>query len=42
MVREWLLITRRGAEATKQEGGEVKFYPYKNGGGGGRKSFSHA
>ena len=21
MVREWLLITRRGAEATKQEGG---------------------
>ena len=38
-LRDWSLITGRGG-ATKREGGHVKFYPYKKGGGGG-KSFSH-
>ena len=31
MVRDWLLITGRGA--TTREGGHVKFYPYEKGGG---------
>ena len=35
--RDWSLITGRGA--TKQQGGHVKFFPYKKGAG---KSFSCA
>ena len=37
IFRDWSLIAGRGA--TKREGGHVKFYPMKRGGG---KSFSHA
>ena len=37
-IGDWSLITGRGA--TKWQGGQVKFYPYKKGGGG--KSFSCA
>ena len=39
--RDWSLITGRGGGGgTKREvGGQVKFYPYKKGGGG--ISFSH-
>ena len=36
-LRDWSLTT--GGGATKREGGHVKFYPYKK--GGGTKSFSH-
>ena len=40
IVRDWSLITGRGA--TKREGGgHVKFYPYEKG-GGGKQRFSHA
>ena len=42
MLRDWSLITGRGVGwATKRKGGgaHVKFYPYENGGGGG-KSFT--
>ena len=37
-LRDWSLMTGRGG-ATKWEGGHVRFYPYKKGGG---KRFSHA
>ena len=41
-IRDWSLITGRGGGgATKREGGHVKFYPYKKGGGDGN-SFGHA
>ena len=40
-VRVWSLFTGRGLKNEKVEGGHVKFYPYKKGGGDG-KSFSHA
>ena len=41
LLRDWLLITGRGWRGYKTGGGggQVKFYPYKKGGGG---SFSHA
>ena len=43
VARHWglRLVTnyREGGGATKQEGGQVKFYPYEKGDG---KSFSHA
>ena len=43
MIRDWSLITGRGAATKREGGGHVKFYPYEKGaGGGGRKSFSHA
>ena len=36
--RDWSLITGRGGDATKREGGgHVKFYPYEKGGGGAEK-----
>ena len=42
LLKEWSLITGRGGGLQKRErgGGQVKFYPYKNGMGGG--SFSYA
>ena len=43
IVRDWSLITGRGGGGVGLQngrgGGQVKFYPYKKGGG---KSFSHA
>ena len=32
IVRDWSLITGKEGEATKREGGHVKFYPYEKGG----------
>ena len=33
---------REGGGVQNGRGGHVKFYPYEKGGGGGKKSFSHA
>ena len=42
-LRDWSLITGKGGGYKTRGGGQVKFYPYENGGGGGgRNSFSHA
>ena len=41
-MRDWSLITGRGAGGTKREReGQVKFHPYKKG-VGGEKRFNHA
>ena len=39
-IRDWSLITGRGA--TKREGGAREVLPLRKGGGGGGKSFRHA
>ena len=35
-IRDWSLITGRGAATKREGGGHVKFYPYEK---GGRKKF---
>ena len=39
-IRDWSLITEKGA-TTREGGGHMKFYPYEKR-GGGLKGFSHA
>ena len=39
-LRDWSSITGRGGGLKREGGGQVKFYPYKKG-GGGETRFSH-
>ena len=41
LLRDWSLITGRGATKLEGGGGHLKVYPSEKG-GGGRKCFSHA
>ena len=39
IFRDWSLITGKEGGLQNGRGGDVKFYPYENWGGGGQKRF---